>query len=56
MLDLLMKHTPAFVFTQEYETFSSVHLVVKASLVLDTQAQNMVLRTPDTTVCSSSSE
>ncbi|XP_072253147.1 integrin alpha-6 isoform X2 [Leuresthes tenuis] len=37
-------------FAEEYETFSTVHLVVKASLVLHTQAQNMVLRTPDTTV------
>ncbi|KAM4558316.1 integrin alpha-6 isoform 2-T3 [Odontesthes bonariensis] len=37
-------------FAEEYATFSTVHLVVKASLVLHTQAQNMILRTPDTTV------
>ncbi|XP_069558662.1 integrin alpha-6 [Brachyistius frenatus] len=37
-------------FIEDYASLSTLHLVVKASLVLHTQAGNMILRTPDTTV------
>ncbi|XP_028291251.1 integrin alpha-6 isoform X2 [Gouania willdenowi] len=37
-------------FLEDYASFSSVFLMVKSSLVLHTQATNIILRTPDTTV------
>ncbi|XP_008276936.1 integrin alpha-6 isoform X1 [Stegastes partitus] len=37
-------------FIEDYASFSTLDLVVKASLVLDTKSKNMILRTPDTTV------
>ncbi|XP_022068905.2 integrin alpha-6 isoform X3 [Acanthochromis polyacanthus] len=37
-------------FIEDYASFPSLDLVVKASLVLETKAKNVILRTPDTTV------
>ncbi|KAM9709535.1 integrin alpha-6 isoform 1-T1 [Menidia menidia] len=37
-------------FMEEYATFSTLHLVVRASLVLSTQAQNLMLTSPDAIV------
>ncbi|XP_070832343.1 integrin alpha-6 isoform X1 [Chaetodon trifascialis] len=37
-------------FIEDYASLSYLHIVVKASLVLHTQAKNMILRTPDTDV------
>ncbi|XP_070694793.1 integrin alpha-6 [Pempheris klunzingeri] len=37
-------------FIEDYASLSHLHIVVKASLVLHTQAKNMILRTPDTDV------
>uniref|UniRef100_A0AAQ5ZCT6 Integrin alpha-2 domain-containing protein n=1 Tax=Amphiprion ocellaris TaxID=80972 RepID=A0AAQ5ZCT6_AMPOC len=37
-------------FIEDYASFSTLDLVVKASLVLDIKAKNVILRTPDTTV------
>uniref|UniRef100_UPI0037E92270 integrin alpha-6 isoform X1 n=1 Tax=Semicossyphus pulcher TaxID=241346 RepID=UPI0037E92270 len=37
-------------FIEDYASLSHVRIVVKASLVLYTQAKNMILRTPDTNV------
>lgn len=42
-----------FVFTQDYASTPNLHIVVKASLVLHTQAKNMILRTPHTDVSTS---
>lgn len=39
-----------FVFTQDYASLSSVDIIVKASLVLHTQAKNMILSNPETDV------
>lgn len=40
-------------FTQDYASFSELNIVVKASLVLHGQAKNIILKTPDTNVSSS---
>ncbi|XP_077583766.1 integrin alpha-6 isoform X2 [Stigmatopora nigra] len=37
-------------FLEDYTSFSSLDITMKASLVLHTQAKNMILRTPDTEV------
>ncbi|TDH06897.1 hypothetical protein EPR50_G00118160 [Perca flavescens] len=37
-------------FIEDYASISNLHIVVKASLVLHTQAKNMILRTPHTDV------
>ncbi|XP_038576430.1 LOW QUALITY PROTEIN: integrin alpha-6 [Micropterus salmoides] len=37
-------------FIEDYASLSHMYIVVKASLVLHTQAKNMILRTPDTDV------
>ncbi|XP_029314787.1 LOW QUALITY PROTEIN: integrin alpha-6 [Cottoperca gobio] len=37
-------------FIEDYASISNMHIVVKASLVLHTQAKNMILRTPHTDV------
>nr|XP_020452044.1 integrin alpha-6 isoform X2 [Monopterus albus] len=37
-------------FIEDYAALSTLHIVVRASLVLHTQAKNMILRTPDTDV------
>lgn len=37
-------------FIEDYASFSTLLLAVKASIVLHTQAENIILRTPDTTV------
>ncbi len=42
----------ACVFTQDYASVSHSLIVVKASLVLHTQAENMILRNPDIDVSS----
>lgn len=41
------------VFTQDYASVSTLHIFVKASLALHTQAKNMILTTPDIDVSSS---
>ncbi|XP_042350253.1 integrin alpha-6 isoform X2 [Plectropomus leopardus] len=37
-------------FIEDYASLSNVHIIVKASLVLHTQAKNMILRTPHSDV------
>ncbi|KAM7407449.1 hypothetical protein PAMA_003259 [Pampus argenteus] len=37
-------------FLEDYASLSSLDIIVKASIVLHTQAKNMILRTPDTDV------
>lgn len=53
--DCLTSAAVFLLFTQDYASLLHLHIVVRASLVLHSQAKNMILRTPDTDVSSSSS-